>query len=125
MEDIIFTDKETNLILEWVRKGSGLSSVLYVEHNEEERSATDKLRRVLHQHRDRSNEVWLDEKKCPNCGANGWGSTLMPKTAWNGCSCSECGAAFKAKWHEDSQRWECLLYGIKSVISDSSGASHA
>lgn len=123
MENIIFTEKETDLILEWVRKGSGLSSVLYVEPNEEEKSATDKLSRVLYQHRDRSNEVWLDEQRCPNCGGEGWGSTLMAKTFWNRCNCSRCGVSFQAKWHEDLQKWECVLYGIKSVIPDSAGAS--
>lgn len=118
MEDIMFTAKEEQIIWEWVHKGSQLSSTLVVPLNEEEKQAEDKLRQVLYQHRDRSNEVWIDEQKCPNCGANGWGSTLMPKECWNGCHCAECGANFKAKWHKDLQKWECIIYGANTVIPD-------
>jgi transposase-like protein len=107
---IIFTDKEQETIRKWVDKGTRLSDTLVVPLNDEEGEIRSKLFRVLELHREKG--IMTYDARCPQCGSETFGKTLLPSNYWNGCRCNDCGTNFKTKFDSDFDMWESIPGGI-------------
>ena len=85
----VFSEKERQKIYNWIEKGTKISDVLIVPLSEEDKALKKRLEEVLYYHRERG--IYTEDHECPSCGSHSIGSTLLPKTMWNGCKCEECG----------------------------------